>query len=222
VCDVIAALLAATLAAAAKLSDADLLAYARTSFDRREKSGRHEVLGRHRGVLVVVDYPCGDVCPNYTTRIIHYDVPVADCDRVAGRVIDRLLVRGPGLRHAAFCVPPVLAAPPAAAPAKPAGCPRGLTPRLAGLGDAVCVTAESRAKAQSENLHAGERKDPHGAYGPDSCRTGFVWRQTYRGDLVCVTPARRDEVRQENLAAAIHAGSGGHRRSGDDNRGGLR
>ena len=37
-------------------------------------------LGLHHGVPVVVEFPCSDICPQYTTRIVHYDLaPGAAC-----------------------------------------------------------------------------------------------------------------------------------------------
>jgi hypothetical protein len=53
-----------------------------------------------------------------------------------------------------------------------------------------------------ENSLADIRRDPNGAYGPNSCKAGFVWRETYPGDTVCVEPAIREIVRDENNAAA--------------------
>lgn len=66
------------------LSDADLVRYASKRFDPMKAPTGREVLGRHRGTMVVVDFPCSDVCPQETRRIIHYDVPVGDCRRVRG------------------------------------------------------------------------------------------------------------------------------------------
>ncbi|HEX8062888.1 MAG TPA: hypothetical protein VF535_06700 [Allosphingosinicella sp.] len=113
------ALAAATSAAACgdrpaprrRLADSDLAAYASAPFDKRAMMFKRVALGRHRGLLVVAIHPCGDVCPAYTRRIVHYDIPLADCARRGGIVREKLMPRGPAVARQAFCVPPVLAGP---------------------------------------------------------------------------------------------------------------
>jgi hypothetical protein len=74
--------------------------------------------------------------------------------------------------------------------------------RLAGPGDNVCVTPESRERARQENATAAARRNPKGPYGPNTCLTGFVWREAFAGDQICVTPEIRKLVKDEN---AMHA-----------------
>ncbi len=93
------------------LSDADIAAYAAAKFDKRAMMFKRVALGRHRGLPVVAIHPCGDVCPVYTRRIVHYDVPVADCARRGGIVREELMPRGPAVARQPFCVPAVLAGP---------------------------------------------------------------------------------------------------------------
>jgi len=115
---IIAALAAAGASAAAapkvrRISDAQLVRYAATPFDKRKMMFTREVVGLHRGILVVADYHCGDVCPAYTRRIIRYDVPLADCARRGGVVVSERIVRGIGTANIQVCKPPILAkAPP--------------------------------------------------------------------------------------------------------------
>jgi hypothetical protein len=94
-----------------RLSDSDILSYAAAKFDKRAMMFKRVALGRHRGMPVVAIHPCGDVCPVYTRRIVHYDVPVADCARRGGVVRDELMPRGPAVARQPFCVPAVLARP---------------------------------------------------------------------------------------------------------------
>ena len=101
------------------ISDSDLLAYARSGFDRRAKMGKHEVLGLHQKALVVVDFPCSDLCPDHTTRIIHYDVP-ADmkiCARVGGAIRQEWVPYVISVKQKPFCLPRILAEAEAAADA---------------------------------------------------------------------------------------------------------
>jgi hypothetical protein len=93
------------------LSDSDLAAYASASFDKRAMMFKRVALGRHRGLPVVAIHPCGDVCPVYTRRIVHYDVPLADCERRGGIVRQELMPRGPAVARQPFCVPATLARP---------------------------------------------------------------------------------------------------------------
>ncbi len=74
-------------------------------------------------------------------------------------------------------------------------CVSGLVWRAAYPGDAVCVRPQDRDRTAQENADAAGRRDPNGAYGPQSCKSGFVWREAYRNDTVCVSP----DTRRENL-----------------------
>lgn len=94
-----------------RLSDSDIAAYAAAPFDKRAMMFKRVALGRHRGLPVVAIHPCGDVCPVYTRRIVHYDVPVADCARRGGIVRQELMPRGPAVARQPFCVPAILARP---------------------------------------------------------------------------------------------------------------
>ena len=94
-----------------RLSASEIAAYAAAPFDKRAMMFKRVALGRHRGLPVVAIHPCGDVCPVYTRRIVHYDVPVADCARRGGIVREELMPRGPAVARQPFCVPAILARP---------------------------------------------------------------------------------------------------------------
>lgn len=94
-----------------KLSDSDIAAYAAAPFDKRAMMFKRVALGRHRGLPVVAIHPCGDVCPVYTRRIVHYEVALADCARRGGIVRQELMPRGPSVARQPFCVPAILDAP---------------------------------------------------------------------------------------------------------------
>ena len=69
----------------APISDAELIRIDNTAFDMRSKMGSHEVIGVSRGHHVLIDYPCGDLCPEETDRLIHFDVePGAACKAIGG------------------------------------------------------------------------------------------------------------------------------------------
>ncbi len=83
----------------------------------------------------------------------------------------------------------------------PNTCLPGFVWRNAYPGDAVCVTAQSRDQAASDNSQASSRVDPNGPYGPNSCIVPYVWRNAHPGDAVCVTTEVRDQVELDNSQA---------------------
>jgi hypothetical protein len=93
------------------LDDAALVAYAARPFDRQAMMGRTVELGRNHGVPVVAWFPCSDVCPQYTVRIIHYRLPAeADC-AAAGGVEKKVAVPvAITVLQKTFCVPQALVA----------------------------------------------------------------------------------------------------------------
>ena len=106
------AILAPAWAAGAvrQLSDADLVAYAAKPFDKRAMMFHRVTLGVHHGAPVVADFMCGDICPDYTVRIIHYDVaPGPACARIGGVLQSRMIPQGIAVSEQHFCVPAVLA-----------------------------------------------------------------------------------------------------------------
>lgn len=114
---VIAALAAAAAAPAPagpapkprRLTDAQLLRYAASPFDKRKRMFTREIVGLHRGIPVVADYPCGDVCPAYTRRIVRYDLPLETCAARGGIVASERIVRGIGVATIQVCEPAVVA-----------------------------------------------------------------------------------------------------------------
>ena len=92
------------------ISDRDLLRYARSSYDKSSKMHTSEFLGVHNGQLVVADFPCSDLCPKYTKRIIHYDVEATpkECDAVHGVIRKEDVPAGIAFRVLPFCEPRVL------------------------------------------------------------------------------------------------------------------
>ncbi|WP_424682153.1 hypothetical protein [Frateuria sp. YIM B11624] len=93
------------------LDDAALAAYAARPFDKQAMMGQTVELGRNHGMPVVAWFPCSDVCPQYTVRIIHYRLPEgADC-AAAGGVEESVGVPvAIAVLPRTFCVPKVLVA----------------------------------------------------------------------------------------------------------------
>jgi hypothetical protein len=107
------ALIFAALAAAAAqprpISDARIAAIDASPFDRRAMMFHREQLGLNRGMRVVADYPCSDVCPDATVRIIHYDRPPGrGCEAAGGVTAGRMTPVSIAVQRVDYCVPAVL------------------------------------------------------------------------------------------------------------------
>ncbi|HEU4670149.1 MAG TPA: hypothetical protein VFR91_05555 [Dyella sp.] len=91
------------------LDDAALLAYAKRPWDKAALMHTTVPLGRYHGIPVVAEFPCGDVCPQYTQRIIHFDLPAgADCAAAGGVEEEVLVPMAIAMRTKRFCFPKVL------------------------------------------------------------------------------------------------------------------
>ena len=93
-----------------KLSDADLIAYDAQPFDHAAMMGKRVIVGLYRGAPVVAEFPCSDICPDYTTRIVHLDLaPGAACDAAGGVTEARRVPFSIAMVERDFCVPKPLA-----------------------------------------------------------------------------------------------------------------
>jgi hypothetical protein len=91
------------------LSDHALVRLSKAAVDKR-KTGRTELLGVHRGINVLAEYICSDLCPAYTVRIIHYDLRTGpECTARGGMVVQRMVPVGIAVAGRPYCVPQVLA-----------------------------------------------------------------------------------------------------------------
>lgn len=96
-------------ASASALDDAALRAYAARPYDKAAMMHTMVALGRHHGVSVVAEFPCSDVCPQYTVRIIHYQLPEGvSCDSVGGVEQEVLMPVAITVHPRNFCFPKVL------------------------------------------------------------------------------------------------------------------
>jgi len=94
-----------------KLSDADLVAYAAQPFDHMAMMGKRITIGLYRGAPVIAEFPCSDICPQYTTRIIRFDIaPGAACAAAGGVTQTRRVPFSIAMVEREFCIPKPLAA----------------------------------------------------------------------------------------------------------------
>jgi hypothetical protein len=66
-------------------------------------------LGYHHGNRVMATHPCSDLCPDYTTRVVYYDLePGASCEASGGVNEEITVPVGIGAFPIPFCVPRAL------------------------------------------------------------------------------------------------------------------
>jgi hypothetical protein len=89
------------------LSEETLLAYASAPYDRVDK---HIVsLGELNGIPVIAEFICSDVCPDYTVRVIRYDLNKDQTCNGSGGVEKALRIpAGIAATDKTFCFPKVL------------------------------------------------------------------------------------------------------------------
>jgi hypothetical protein len=108
---VFAATAGACATAPASTDAAALIAYANAPWDKAALAHSTIEVGRLRGTPVVADFPCADVCPQYTVRIIHYRLPPgASCASVGGVEKDVLVPVAITVMSRKFCIPEPLVA----------------------------------------------------------------------------------------------------------------
>ncbi len=93
------------------LDDASLRAWAGRPWSKAVLMNRTVELGRLRGVPVVAEFPCADVCPQYTVRIIRYRLPAhTSCSAVGGIERTVLVPVAITVLSKTVCVPAALVA----------------------------------------------------------------------------------------------------------------
>ena len=97
--------------APAQMDAAALQAYAGKPWDKAALMNTTVELGHYQNVPVVAEFPCSDVCPQYTVRIIHYQLPPnASCASVGGVEKKVLVPVAITVLPKTFCIPePLLA-----------------------------------------------------------------------------------------------------------------
>ena len=93
----------------APIDDAVLIDFVRRPFDpMSDETGWPRTLGTHHGVPVIVSYTCSDLCPDYTKRIVRYNLPPGEeCTRAGGISRDIVVPSGIGTALRRYCIPAV-------------------------------------------------------------------------------------------------------------------
>lgn len=93
------------------LTDEALRAYVKSDFDKAAMMGKEVQLGKHRGTPVLATFPCSDVCPQSTVRIVRYEVSPDQCKNAGGELKSILVPIAITVRKQEFCFPkPVIEA----------------------------------------------------------------------------------------------------------------
>lgn len=91
-----------------QLTDQDILDYATAEYDREEMMFQRVELGTHNGTLLIAEFPCSDLCPDYTTRVIRYDVENEECAAIGGVLHTVFVPAGVAMVEEEYCLPGVL------------------------------------------------------------------------------------------------------------------
>ena len=102
---------AACATSPAQTDAATLEAYANKPWDKAALMHTTVELGAYKGIPVIAEFPCSDVCPQYTKRIIHYRLPAdATCASVGGVEKQVLVPIAITVLPKTFCIPEPLVA----------------------------------------------------------------------------------------------------------------
>ena len=96
-------------ACASELTDKDLLEYVTSDFNQEKMWGKNIKIGYHQGIEVRARFPCSDICPVYTTRIVYYNLSMESCESQDGIIKPVLVPFAISERLEDFCLPPVIA-----------------------------------------------------------------------------------------------------------------
>lgn len=109
-CSTLSATQTPTQTTANVLTDAQLIQIAKQTDRKPLHRQNSSVVGVHNGIKVIEEFQCSDRCPEYTTRIVHYDVPAgASCEKINGVTKSILVPMGISILPREYCFPKVIA-----------------------------------------------------------------------------------------------------------------
>ncbi len=93
-----------------ELSDDELREIARRPIEESEVNHIDAIVGRHHGVPVRMTVRCGDLCPDYSVRIVRYDIDPAACPGVGGTIVRLGVPSAASVSLVDMCLPAPIAA----------------------------------------------------------------------------------------------------------------
>ena len=90
------------------VTDQEILEYAQAAYNKEEMMNQNIIIGMHNDLEVHAWFPCSDLCPEYTTRIIYYDTPKEECLNKGGIIKTYLVPVAISVQEQEFCIPQIL------------------------------------------------------------------------------------------------------------------
>lgn len=87
------------------LSDSELITYAQSDFDKAKMMNQEIVIGTYKGAALKASFPCSDVCPDATIRVIYLDVVADQCEASGGELKSILVPMAITMMPKEFCFP---------------------------------------------------------------------------------------------------------------------
>lgn len=91
-----------------ELSDEELLEYYKSPFDKEKMMFKDMIIGKHKGIPVRVTFPCGDICPDYTIKVVRYDIELSQCEQAGGLVRTIFVPSAAMVMPEEFCFPKII------------------------------------------------------------------------------------------------------------------
>jgi hypothetical protein len=91
-----------------QLTDQDILDYATAEYDKEEMMFQKVEVGSHNGMLLIAEFPCSDLCPDNTIRVIRYDVENEECEALGGVLHIIFVPSDIAMVEEEYCFPTVL------------------------------------------------------------------------------------------------------------------
>jgi hypothetical protein len=91
-----------------QLTDQDILDYAASGYDKEEMMLQKVEVGSHNGMALIAEFPCSDLCPDNTTRVIRYDVENEECEARGGVLHTMFVPSDIAMVEQEYCFPTVL------------------------------------------------------------------------------------------------------------------
>jgi len=91
-----------------ELSDNDLLDYVNSDFDKEKMMNKEIIIGQHNGIPVRASFPCADMCPDRTTKVVSYDLEISECQKKGGVVKSTSTPSLSGTSSIELCFPKII------------------------------------------------------------------------------------------------------------------
>jgi hypothetical protein len=92
-----------------EVSDEEILAYAISPYNKYKIAQHRLVLGSRGGAIVLAEYICSDLCPEYTVRVVRYELSKdQNCSEVGGIEKEIRIPVAIAAMNKTFCFPKVL------------------------------------------------------------------------------------------------------------------